>query len=67
MKKIKWENIKDGDKIKVIEYYSSYGSNKQEEEYLVTAIQGKKQIRLIKEDGTEFFHGVNSSHEYYLV
>lgn len=65
--KIRYDNIKAGDKIKAIETYSSYGANEQVTEYLLEARDGAKGLELIKEDGEEFRHGINSGYQYYKI
>jgi hypothetical protein len=66
-------NLKEGDRIKVFESYSSYGANEQNDEFIVEirknrgADAKKYPLAPFKEDGTRFGQGINSSYEYEIA
>ncbi len=67
MKKIKWEDIKDGSRIKIIGTYWRSASDSQEEVTIVTIKSNKGVKSCFMENGKKFYHGINSTYEYFLI
>lgn len=67
-KRINLPQIMEGDKIKVVQDYSSYGANEQEIVFFIVAKKTEKgKIGLFKENGERFYQGINSHYHYFLI
>lgn len=61
------EDIKIGDRVKVVGTYWSSARDSQEETVYVLAIKTQNGVGLyIEDNGKKFIEGANSSYEYYL-